>query len=205
MRIFPEICASTLCPLSSSTRNMALGSVSSTVPVTSMASSFGIDNLPAAARRDLELTQNIGSVFRDRHRMLKMGGQAAVFGNRGPTVFLDFDFVTAGIDHRLDRQDHSFFQPKTAIRLAVIRHWRFFVQLLTDTVTDKRPHNGKPSAFGEPLHSRAQITQSLPLLEFLNASIEGLFGDVHQSLRFFAHFAYTYGERGIPVKTVIND
>src|SRR5689334_17044255 len=158
MRIFPEICASTLCPLSSSTRNMALGSVSSTVPVTSMASSFGIDNLPAAVRRDLELTQNIGPVFSDRHRMLKMGGQAAVFGNRGPTVFLDFNFVTADIDHRLDRQDHSFFEPKTAIRLTVIRQRRFFMHVFTDAVADKRPHDGKPSAFGEPLHSRTQIT-----------------------------------------------
>src|SRR5689334_21311292 len=131
MRIFPEICASTLCPLSSSTRNIAFGSVSSTVPVTSMASSFGIDNLPVVAAPRLELTQNIGSVFSDRDRMLEMGGQAAVFGNRGPPVVFDFNFVTAGIDHRFDGQNHSLFQAQTAIRLAVIRHRRFLVQLLT--------------------------------------------------------------------------
>src|SRR5213075_2132091 len=40
LRILPEMCASTLCLFSSSTWNMALGSVSSTVPVTSIASSF---------------------------------------------------------------------------------------------------------------------------------------------------------------------
>ncbi len=41
IRIFPEICAKILCPLSNSTRNIALGKVSATVPVTSMTSSFG--------------------------------------------------------------------------------------------------------------------------------------------------------------------
>ena len=33
MRIFPEICASTLCPVSNSTRNIAFGNGSMTVPV----------------------------------------------------------------------------------------------------------------------------------------------------------------------------
>src|SRR4029079_17153248 len=42
MRIFPEMCASTLCPLSSSTRNMALGSGSTTVPSTRIVSSLGL-------------------------------------------------------------------------------------------------------------------------------------------------------------------
>src|SRR5438445_10849388 len=41
MRIFPEMCASTLWPFSSSTRNMAFGSGSTTVPSTRMASSLG--------------------------------------------------------------------------------------------------------------------------------------------------------------------
>src|SRR5215218_2270187 len=42
MRIFPEMCASTLCPFSSSTRNMALGSGSTTVPSTRIVSSLGL-------------------------------------------------------------------------------------------------------------------------------------------------------------------
>src|SRR3954470_23130427 len=41
IRIFPEMCARTLCPLSSCTRNIALGKGSITVPSTSIASSFG--------------------------------------------------------------------------------------------------------------------------------------------------------------------
>src|SRR3954454_19333923 len=42
MRIFPEMCASTLWPFSSSTRNMALGSGSTTVPSTRIVSSLGL-------------------------------------------------------------------------------------------------------------------------------------------------------------------
>ena len=42
MRIFPEMWASTLCPFSSSTRNMAFGSGSMTVPSRTIASSLGL-------------------------------------------------------------------------------------------------------------------------------------------------------------------
>src|SRR6266851_3612122 len=42
MRIFPEMWASTLCPFSSSTRNMAFGSGSVTVPSTRIMSSLGL-------------------------------------------------------------------------------------------------------------------------------------------------------------------
>src|SRR5882762_2039967 len=48
LRIFPEMCASTWCLFSSSTRNIALGSGSSTVAMTSMASSLGNQSLSFA-------------------------------------------------------------------------------------------------------------------------------------------------------------
>jgi hypothetical protein len=42
MRIFPELCARTVYPFSNSTRNMAFGRGSTTVPSTVNASSFGL-------------------------------------------------------------------------------------------------------------------------------------------------------------------
>ena len=42
MRIFPEMWASTLCPFSSSTRNIAFGNGSMTVPSTRIVSSLGL-------------------------------------------------------------------------------------------------------------------------------------------------------------------
>lgn len=42
IRIFPETCAKTRWPLANSTRNMALGKGSTTVPSTEIASSFAM-------------------------------------------------------------------------------------------------------------------------------------------------------------------
>src|ERR671918_536158 len=109
MRILPEIWASTLCPLSNSTRNIALGSVSSTVPVTSMASCFGIKPGPICARHSLQLTQYVGSVFGNRHGVLEMGRQATIFRHRRPTIFLNLNLMASGVPHRFDRQHHAVF------------------------------------------------------------------------------------------------
>src|SRR5690554_6012172 len=46
IRILPEIWAKTLCPFSNSTRNMAFGNGSTTMPSTSMASSLAILVIP---------------------------------------------------------------------------------------------------------------------------------------------------------------
>src|SRR5262245_51485724 len=49
-RIFPDMCASTWCLFSSSTRNIAFGSGSITVAMTSMASSLGNRFFPRISR-----------------------------------------------------------------------------------------------------------------------------------------------------------
>ena len=56
MRIFPELCARTVYPFSNSTRNMAFGNGSTTVPSTVNASSFGLLRffLLVTARRDVK-------------------------------------------------------------------------------------------------------------------------------------------------------
>src|SRR5215468_2922076 len=72
IRIFPEMCASTLWPpLSRTTRNMALGSGSMTVPSTSMASSFGT----AATLSDL---RNLGRLPPSTNRPSCTGKRAAI-------------------------------------------------------------------------------------------------------------------------------
>src|SRR4051812_12773126 len=55
LRIFPEICANTWCLFSSSTRNIALGRGSSTVAITSIASSLGKGFPRSIHRRHLAL------------------------------------------------------------------------------------------------------------------------------------------------------
>src|SRR5690606_36605993 len=89
MRIFPEIWASTECPFFSSTRNMAFGSVSVTVPSTSIACSFCIRfrllpvNSPDAFGRG-------GKHFRlaitNDDAVFEVGAGPAIGGDGGPAV-----------------------------------------------------------------------------------------------------------------------
>src|SRR3954447_8497441 len=55
MRIFPEMCARTLWPFSSSTRNMAFGSGSTTVPSRTIASSLGLGSGDLLAERSSDV------------------------------------------------------------------------------------------------------------------------------------------------------
>src|SRR3979490_3112797 len=99
MRILPLTCASTRWPLSSSTRNIAFGNGSTTVPSTSIASSFGIalrylDRASRPARQDLRVGVGHGD------RVLEVGGQAAVPRHRRPAVVEDLHFPAAHPTHR---------------------------------------------------------------------------------------------------------
>src|SRR5688572_30316887 len=105
LRILPEMWARTAWPLSSFTRNMALGRVSSTVASTSIASSLfdkrylvtpGVTDyalrshdLGGAGSLDPDLparlhAQHPGSVLGHRHRELEMGRQRTIGGSRRP-------------------------------------------------------------------------------------------------------------------------
>src|SRR5271170_1135848 len=112
-RIRPATCANTWCLFSSSTLNIAFGSVSTTTAMTSIASSFDKPYpVSAALTGRLEsrtlLRQNHRALLSHGHRVLKMGAQTAVLGHRRPSVFQYLDARPANIHHRLDRQHHSW-------------------------------------------------------------------------------------------------
>ena len=44
-----------------------------------------------------------------RNRMLKLRRQRFVFGDGGPAILEDLNIKPAGINHRLDREEHAFF------------------------------------------------------------------------------------------------
>src|SRR5271170_219591 len=107
LRIRPETCARTWCLFSNSTLNIALGSVSTTTAITSIASSFD-KPYPDSARA--HSTSSIPTLLRQYrctllshgHRVLKMGAQTSVLGHRRPAVFQHLDARAANIHHRLD-------------------------------------------------------------------------------------------------------
>src|SRR5215470_5210563 len=110
MRIFPETWASTLWPFSSSTRNIAFGSGSTTVPSTSIASSFGM----CLGRNSRE---HVGPVVGDGDGVLEVGGQAAVGGHRRPPVVEHPDLPRSERDHGLDGQHHPRLEGLPASRI----------------------------------------------------------------------------------------
>src|ERR1039457_4549852 len=136
LRIRPETCARAWCLFSSSTLNIALGSVSTTTAITSIASSFdkrspscGGDGFKAsqtpyrrvpAHTATLSIRQNrgqilaskhLGAVFCDGHGVFKVGAVAAVERNRGPAVGQHLHLGPPSVDHGLNGQHHAGLQP----------------------------------------------------------------------------------------------
>src|SRR5215204_4325104 len=159
MRILPEMCASTLCPLSSSTRNCVLGNASVTVPSTSITSSLAKDLLSQTATRWLEpngylitpapaltplrsiLTAVLGQHPRDLvgygDGVLEVGGEGAVRGVDGPAVPLaEADVVAAGGDHWLDGEGHPREEARPGTWPAVVGDLGVLVHLAPDAVGD---------------------------------------------------------------------
>src|SRR3982750_2959131 len=118
MRIFPEMCASTLCPFSSWTRNMALGSGSTTVPSSTIASSlgFGIWSLlvtTEGARLRRQPSQgtlhdisagdgkHLRAVVGDGDGVLEVGREAPVGRLHRPAVVEEHGARPPGVHHGL--------------------------------------------------------------------------------------------------------
>src|SRR5439155_7927605 len=161
LRILPETCARTWCLFSSSTRNIAFGSGSITVAMTSMASSFEFPEsafffssrmglaiisrvtgrskdraLHLLPRRPGQLfwpRQDPRSVGGDRHGVLEVRRGAAVRCFRHPLVPHPH-FRASCIDHRLDGDDHALLQPSAASLVTVVRHIGRVVHLRFDPV-----------------------------------------------------------------------
>src|SRR6266566_2920283 len=151
MRIFPEMCVRTLCPLSNSTRNMAFGRGSTTVPSTSMASFFakapgipldmpkdapgwcpertasiggrGEDRLPAVSGG-----QDLVAVLGDRDRVLEVRGEALVGGDHRPPVGEEPGAPRPHVDHRFDGHHQPRPDQRASSRLAVVRHLWILVE-----------------------------------------------------------------------------
>src|SRR5437899_768301 len=148
LRILPETCARTWCLFSSSTRNIALGSGSITVAMTSMASSLEFPESPFffSSRIGLAIVSRVypdrpkarplqllprwsGHLFRprqnprpvsgNRHRVFEMRRGAAIGCFRHPLV-PHAHFRAAGIHHRFDGDDHALLQPRAASCVTVV-------------------------------------------------------------------------------------
>src|SRR6202158_3163378 len=79
--------------------------------------------------------QHLVAVVGDQHGMFPLRGEAVVGGHDGPAIGETANARAAGVDHRLDRENHPRLQLETRPRPAVMQDLRLLVKLATDAVT----------------------------------------------------------------------
>src|SRR2546425_2191518 len=113
IRILPEMCARTTCLFSSSTRNIAFGSGSMTVPSTWMPSSFANTTSDLGC---IHAGQDVGTLLPHRHGVLEVGAQPPVLRHHRPTIRLRHHLRHARVHHRLDRHHLPGHEPRAPFR-----------------------------------------------------------------------------------------
>src|SRR4030042_3059819 len=123
---------------------MAFGKVSRTTPSASNMSCLGMGALleegcprPAGVRRPR--AEDLRAVPGHGHRVLEMGGRAAVPGYGRPAVLQDLDLVAAGGDPGLDGQGHPRPDFRTTPRRPDIRQLGLLGEGPADAVAAEQP------------------------------------------------------------------
>src|SRR5919112_2824040 len=226
------MCASTLCPLSSSTRNCVLGSASVTAPSTSMTSSLAKDLLfsssykmtetkrisyhargdaPTAKHRTLYarspvLRQHHGAVFGDGDGVLEVGGEGAVSRVDGPSVPLaEADTVVAERDHGLYGEGHPGEQARARIRAAVVRYLGVLMHLAADTVGDQVPYDPVSARLGEGLYGMAHVAKPFARAHLIRSRGQTFPRGPEQADDILGHVPHRDGGRRVCYETLVAD
>src|SRR5439155_18458593 len=153
--ILPEMWARTLWPFSSSTRNMAFGSGSTTVPSTWTPSSFAIPLVGLDPGED----HRPGGA--DRDGVLEVGRKTPVRRHDRPLVRQGQHFRGARVHHRFDREHHPFLELWPLPRAPVIGHLGLLVKLPSDPVPDERADHAESVARRFPLDRGRDIRNAV--------------------------------------------
>src|SRR3984885_14686718 len=218
LRIFPEICASTWCLFSSSTRNIAFGSGSITVDLNSMAFSLPLSPrfffsfsglglmrscvplqptsasclLPDRSRRFFRPRQNPRSIFRHGHGVLEVRRIATVCRHRRPLVIQHPHARATRVYHRLDGQHHALLQLRALSRGTIIRQLRVFVHLRADSVAHKLAHHRISVLFHPLLHGGRYVPQAIARPDLRDALLQRFPCHAQQLLALRRHLAHRH-------------
>src|SRR6266849_5848988 len=230
LSILPETCARTWCLFSSSTRNIAFGSGSITVAMTSMASSLEFPESPfffssrmglaiisrvypnRIKSRPLQLLprrpghlfrpgQNPRSVSGDRDGVLEVRRGAAICGFRHPLV-AHANFRAARIHHWLDGDDHALLQPHAASLVSVVRQVGLVVHPRSDPVPDELTHHRETVLLHPALHRVADIAEPVAGAHFVDRAVQRFPGHIQQLLHFRPNPPHRDSDRGIRVVAI---
>src|SRR5216684_7769778 len=210
LRILPETCARTWCLFSSSTRNIALGSGSITVAMTSMASSLEFPESPfffssrigrAIVSRCIPwdrhscLSYFLRRSAGDRQECLSYHDSPVISFRRvkihGPLA------VTATVCSKCAEG-----LPCAASGVSVVRQVGLVVHPRADAVPDKVAHHRKTVLLHPTLHRVADIAEPVARPHLVDRAIQRFAGYIQQLLHFRPNLPHRNSHRRIPVVAV---
>src|SRR5664279_329840 len=113
--------------------------------------------------------QNHRAIFGDRHRVLKMGGEATIFRDSSPPVVLDDDIGAAFVYHGFDGEHHAGAQPWSTPGGTVVEHLRRLVHVAADAVSGELLDHGIATLLDVVLHRPPDIAQATAGYTLLDA------------------------------------
>src|SRR5205823_1314338 len=162
--------ASTRWPFSSSTRNMALGRGSTTVPSSTIASSLGLgsffswgilvpvttraegaETAPGTIEKDISPghRQHFRAVLGEGDGVLEVGREAPVGGDDRPAVVEQERSGGADVDHGLHREHVPHLELDALPRGSVVRDLGLLVHGRADPVADVLPDDRVPGGLSD--------------------------------------------------------
>ncbi len=186
-RILPETWVNTSWLFSSLTLNMALGRVSTTTAMTSIASSFDKPHpIPPAQTRVRHVKALAGFTLAQMqtlnelpvpgpvagNRVLEVSAHASILGHSRPAVAENFHVRASGVHHRLDGDHHAHFQLHAPSPLSEIRYLRVFVHVDSNPMAHKIAYYRESLGFNNVLHSRTDVAQRCTRFDRRNAGME---------------------------------
>ncbi len=91
--------------------------------------------------------------------------------------------MPAGVDHRLDRQDHSGLESRPRVGHSVVGHVRVLVHRATDAVTHVLTHHAEPLRLGNRLNGCPDVEEPLAGEALCDARFQRRRGRVEQKTR----------------------
>ena len=137
--------------------------------------------------------------------MLPLGRQAAVLGPDGPAVAHLADLATAGIDHRLDREDHAGLELFQRAGAAVMQHLRLFMEYLADAVAAEFADHAVACLLRMLLDHEADVAEVGAGPDLRNAQPHAFVGDVAEALGENRRLARIKHAAGVAVIAVLDD
>ena len=131
--------------------------------------------------------------------MFELGGEKAVGGDRGPSIFEVAHIGRALIYHRLDGENHARLQAAAGSGGAEVEDLRIFVKSAADAVAAVLAHHRVTLRFHVALNAVTDISQAIAGDGSLEADLHGLAGGGNESHGLFVGLAGDHGNVHIAV------